>query len=200
MAIPSKNKSSRANEWLPPIEAFQKTKHSVIEGEHPATLAEEVFLKQVTLDFGRSSGPGGQHRNRKATSCTATHIPSDISGEATERRRQSENRKMAVSRLRRTLATLLRCKLNLASYTPSELWESRRQGDQFPINSKHDDYPAVLSEALDVLFASKFDMAKAANSLQISKSQIKKLVSGDNPAFTWVNDQRKERDLHPLRP
>ena len=96
------------------IEAFQKTKHSVIEGEHPATLAEEVFLKQVTLDFGRSSGPGGQHRNRKATSCTATQIPSDISGEATERRRQSENRKMAVSRLRRTLATLLRCKLNLA--------------------------------------------------------------------------------------
>ena len=103
-----KKKASRNNDLLPPLSAFQQTTHSMIEGEHPAMLSEDELLKNVLLDFGRSSGPGGQHRNRKATACTAVHIPTDISGEATERRRQSENRKMAISRLRRTLAILLR--------------------------------------------------------------------------------------------
>ena len=50
MAIPSKNKSSRANEWLPPIEAFQKTKHSVIEGEHPATLEAAVQADNTEIE------------------------------------------------------------------------------------------------------------------------------------------------------
>lgn len=200
MNTPSKKKSSRSNEWLPPISAFEQTKHSIIEGDHPATLSEEMLLKHVSLAFGRSSGPGGQHRNRKATSCTATHIPSDLSGEATERRRQSENRKMAISRLRRTLATLLRRNLNMSTYTVTELWESRRQGDHLPINPKNGDYPAILSEALDVVLATKFDMGKASKKLLISKTQIKNIIVGDKAALTWVNNHRKERDLLPLRP
>ena len=194
-----KKKSSRTNDLLPPISAFQQTSHSMIEGEHPATLSEETLLNDVTLDFGRSSGPGGQHRNRKATACTATHIPSDLSGEATERRRQSENRKMAISRLRRTLAILLRRELDTKTYTISKLWESRRQGDQLPINPKHVEYPAILSETLDVLLACNFDMNQTSSILQISNTQILKIVSGDKAAITWFNDQRKERDLKPLK-
>ena len=171
----------------------------MIEGEHPATLSEETLLNDVTLDFGRSSGPGGQHRNRKATACTATHIPSDLSGEATERRRQSENRKMAISRLRRTLAILLRRELDTETYAISELWESRRQGDRLPISPKHVEYPAILAETLDVLLACNFDMNQTSSILQISNTQILKIVSGDKAAITWFNDQRKEHDLKPLK-
>ncbi len=194
-----KKKASRANDLMPPISAFQQTTHSMIDGEHPSMLTEECLLKDVVLDFGRSSGPGGQHRNRKATACTATHIPSDISGEATERRRQSENRKMAISRLRRTLAILLRRPIDIDSYTPTELWESRRQGDRLPINPKHGDYSAILAETLDVLLACDFDMSNASEVLQVSKTQLLKIVSSDKVAFTWLNEQRKERGLKPLQ-
>jgi len=194
-----KKKASRTNDLLPPLSAYQQTTHSMIEGEHPAMLNEDELLKHVLLDFGRSSGPGGQHRNRKATACTATHIPTDISGEATERRRQSENRKMAISRLRRTLAILLRRNIILDSYQPTKLWESRRRGNQLPINPKHTDYSPILAETLDVLLASDLELSKASEILQVSNTQLVNIISNDKAALTWLNKQRKERGLQPLR-
>ena len=194
----NKKKASRSNELLPPISAFKKTSHSMINGAHPAALDIDCLLKDVSFDFGRSSGPGGQHRNRKATSCTATHLPSEISGEATERRRQSENRKLAIGRLRLTLAIQLRRNIICSSFIPSQLWENRRQGDKLPINPKHSDYPAVLAEALDVIYAFDVNIPNAAKALEISSSQLVKIVSGDKTDLTWVNNQRKERDLKPL--
>ena len=162
-------------------------------------LSDEELLQNVVLDFGRSSGPGGQHRNRKATSCTATHIPTDISGEATERRRQSENRKMAIQRLRRSLAIFLRRDITLDSYTPTELWENRRQGNQLPINPKHSDYSPILAETLDVLLAADLEMSRASEVLQVSGTQLVKLISNDKVALTWLNAQREERGLKPLQ-
>lgn len=195
-----KNKKPRSvSDLLPPLSAYQPNGIQFIEGEHPAMLSDEALLKTVVLDFGRSSGPGGQHRNRKATSCTATHVPSDYTGEATERRRQSENRKLAISRLRRTLAIHLRRTIEHHSYQISELWESRRQGDQFAINPKHRDYPHILAEALDLIFSYEFDIRAAAQRAQISSSQLLKIIAHDKAAFTWFNDQRKERGLQPLK-
>jgi hypothetical protein len=194
-----KKKASRTNDLLPPVSAFVQTTHSLIEGEHPVMQNIDKFMSQISLDFGRSSGPGGQHRNRKATSCTATHIPTDISGESTERRRQSENRKMAISRLRRTLAVLLRRNIQIDTYTPSELWEGRRQGDQLPINPKHSDYACILAEALDVLLACDFDMNKSGKILNISNTQLLKIVSSEKEAITWFNNQRKVRELPTLK-
>ncbi len=199
MKTNQKKKASRSKDILPPLSAFKQTTHSMIDGEHPAMQSREDFLKYVSLDFGRSSGPGGQHRNRKATACTATHIPTDISGEASERRRQSENRKMAISRLRRTLAILLRRNISVDTYTASDLWENRRQGDQLPINPKHSDFPPILAESLDIVFACDFDMKNAAETLNISSNQLLKIISNDKEATTWLNEQRKERGLSTLK-
>ena len=194
-----KTHKNKSNDFLPPLSAFEPTGHRIIEGDHPAMLDDEALLKHVMLDFGRSSGPGGQHRNRKATACTATHTPTDISGEATERRRQSENRKMAISRLRRTLAIQLRRKLALDTYKCTELWEGRRSGEQLAINPKHRDYPCILAEALDVIFTSEFNMNGAATTLQISATQLLKIVAHDNDALKWLNDERKECGLSVLK-
>ncbi|MDP7005961.1 MAG: peptide chain release factor-like protein [Phycisphaerales bacterium] len=199
MKTHNKKKSQRSNDLLPPISAFETTDHRMIEGEHPAMIDEETLLKDVSLDFGRSSGPGGQHRNRKATACTATHTSTDISGEGTERRRQSENRKMAISRLRRNLAVQLRRKINVISYKSSDLWENRRNGDKIAINPKHKDYPCILAECLDIILACNFDMSKSAETLQVSTSQLLKIISHDKSALTWLNDQRSNLSLKPLK-
>lgn len=198
MNTQKKKQANRANELLPPISAFEQSRYKMIEGDHPAMLSDEALLRDVVLDFGRTGGPGGQHRNRKATSCTATHVPSDYSGKAAERRRQSENRKLAFSRLRRTLAIHLRRTILLDNYAPSELWEKRRQGDQLPINPKHRDYPHLLAEALDILFTSEFNQSESAEILKITSSQLVKVISHEKEALTWLNNQRKERGLSPL--
>jgi hypothetical protein len=193
------NNSRRQQTALPPIEDFMPKGHRMIEGHHPAMMSKEDLLKQVSLSFGRTGGPGGQHRNRKATACTATHVPTDISGTATERRRQSENRSLSVSRLRKTLAIILRRTIDTDNWTCSELWAGRQQGEQLPINPKHQDYPHLLAEALDLLFAFDFDISSTATCASLSSSQIVKLIAHDKQALNWVNEQRKERGLSPLK-
>ncbi|MBT4524141.1 MAG: peptide chain release factor-like protein [Phycisphaerae bacterium] len=192
-------KTARPNDFLPPLSAFEQIGHRIIEGDHPAMLDDETLLKDVIFDFGRSSGPGGQHRNRKATACTATHMPTDISGEASERRRQSENRKVSISRLRRALAIRLRRNISLEQFVSTPLWEERRSGNQLAINPKHRDYPCILAEALDIAFASEFDMRIAADTSQISSTQLLKIITHEPAAFVWLNEQRKERGLSALK-
>ena len=185
--------------FIPPIEDFIPKGHRMIEGDHPAMMSDGSLLKEVSLSFGRTGGPGGQHRDRKATACTATHIPTDITGTATERRRQSENRSLSISRLRRTLAIILRRKIDTENWSSSDVWSGRQQGNQLPINPKHRDYPHLLAETLDLLFAFDFDLAAAAGSGGISSSQVVKLIAHDKQALSWVNEQREERGLSPLK-
>jgi hypothetical protein len=199
MKMHKNKKTARPNDFLPPLSAFEQIGHRIIEGDHPAMLDDETLLKDVIFDFGRSSGPGGQHRNRKATACTATHMPTDISGEASERRRQSENRKVSISRLRRALAIRLRRNISLEQFVSTPLWEERRSGNQLAINPKHRDYPCILAEALDIAFASEFDMRIAADTSQISSTQLLKIITHEPAAFVWLNEQRKERGLSALK-
>ena len=76
---------------------------------HPAALDDEELLGQCSLGRGRSSGPGGQHRNKVETKITIKHTPTGISAQAGERRSQGENKRVAVFRLRTALAVGHRC-------------------------------------------------------------------------------------------
>jgi hypothetical protein len=162
-------------------------------------LPEDELLKQCEIWFGRSSGPGGQHRNKVETAVTITHKPTGISAFAGERRRQIENRWAAVKRLRLKLALAARSPVHRQHHQPSELWQSRRQGKQMSINPRHRDYPALLAEALDVVVARKFDVAGAAGVLGLSMSQLAKLIHHNKLAFAMVNKGRKDRGLPALK-
>ena len=170
-----------------------------IDGPHPATIEEKNLLKVCDITFGRSSGPGGQHRNKVDTGVRIVHQPSGVEARATERREQRVNRSKAIFRLRLKLAQQLRCPSGRDSHKPSTLWVSRRQGTKFPINSHHKDYPAVLSEALDVIVARKFDVAGAAGVLGISMSQLTKLIRHQRSALARVNHGRETVGLRILR-
>tara|TARA_B100001750_G_C15393611_1_gene538792 strand:+ start:285 stop:884 length:600 start_codon:yes stop_codon:yes gene_type:complete len=198
--MPQKNKNKKESDnWLLPIEEVESTTFQTINGAHPAMIDDEALLKGVVFDFGRTGGPGGQHRNRKATACTATHSATSVSGTASERRRQSENRKLSISRLRKKLAIQLRRNIDLKKYIMSELWEERRNGQQLLINPKHRDYPHILAETLDVLHACNLDLSRAAEILQISSTQLLKILSHEKAALTLINHSRKEQGLHPLK-
>jgi hypothetical protein len=166
---------------------------------HPAALADDTLLKSCTVHFGRASGPGGQHRNKVESAVTLVHDPTGVEGRATERRKQFENRHVAIRRLRLRLALEVRTSVHRARHQPSELWTSRRQGKQVSINPKHRDYPALLAEALDVIVARGFDVAGAAGVLGVSMSQLAKLVRHEKAAFALVNEGRVARGLPRLK-
>jgi hypothetical protein len=166
---------------------------------HPAAIPEEDLLKHCAITFGRTRGPGGQNRNKVETAVTITHQPTGIDGFASERRKQYENRQMALKRLRLNLAMSCRTAVHPQRHKPSELWQRRRQGEKMSVNPEHKDYPALLAEALDVIIARRFDVAGAAGVLGITMSQLAKLIRHHKHAFTLVNQGRTDRGLPALK-
>jgi len=68
----------------------------------------QVLKKQVIIETYRSSGPGGQRKNKVETAVRLKHLPSGLTVIATEHRSQAENRKLALERLRERLIKLNR--------------------------------------------------------------------------------------------
>jgi ribosome-associated protein len=66
----------------------------------------KVLAKQVVVETYRSSGPGGQRKNKTETAIRLTHLPTGITVVATEHRSQAQNRKLAFERLKERLLKL----------------------------------------------------------------------------------------------
>jgi len=78
------------------------------------------------------------------------------------------------------------------------LWQSRCGGG-LKVSATHDDFPALLAEALDVLAAFDADPKRAAAALSCTPSQLVRLLKLDPRALLLVNQWRNERKLHRLR-
>ncbi len=169
------------------------------EPPHPATLDEESLLRACDLSNRRSGGPGGQHRNKVESGVEVLHRPTGIGAHAGERRTVRENRPVAIRRLRLTLATEVRCPVPSGDQR-SALWRSRCDGrGRIACNPAHQDYPALLAEALDMAWACDLDVSKAALRLACTMSQLVKLVKDHPPAFVLLNEARRARGEHALK-
>jgi hypothetical protein len=171
----------------------------MVEAPHPATVDEDALLKDCDFTTGRVGGPGGQHRNRVDTAVWIKHVPTGVEAHATERRSQAQNRHMAIFRLRLKLACKVRTVTSRDGHKPSELWCRRRQGEKLPVNPEHDDFPALLSEALDVVTARRYDVAGAAGILGVTMSQLTRLIRNERHAFARINEGREAIGLSRLK-
>jgi hypothetical protein len=131
------------------------------------------------------------------TAVSLRHLSTGVGAEASERRSQAQNRATALFRLRANLALEVRrpCALD---YLPSLLWQSRC-GRGLKVSAAHEDFPALLAEALDVLAAFDADPKRSAATLNCTPSQLVRLLKLDSRAFLLVNQWRNERNLHRLR-
>ena len=165
---------------------------------HPAAIDETALLAACVIRRCRTGGPGGQHRNKTETGISITHAPTGLVGQAGERRSLRENQRMAIWRLRLSLAVEVRGYFDLRR-VPSALWRPRCRGEKLSVNPEHHDYPALLAEALDVLSALRFDASRAANLLQCTTSQLVKLIKEEPRAMGWVNRERIARGMRAMK-
>jgi len=163
---------------------------------HPATLPVDELLAAVEESHTRRSGPGGQHRNKTQTAVVLRHRPTGVAAEASERRSQAENRRVALWRLRLALALEHRTPARPA---PSALWRSRTRAARLVIAADHADYPALVAEGLDQLEAHGWRMTAAAAALGVTASQLAALFRRQAGAWTTLNRQRLAAGLTPLR-
>jgi len=77
-------------------------------GDQNPNLDAKTLKREVIVETYRSSGPGGQRKNKTETSVRLTHLPTRITVVATEHRSQAQNRKLAFERLRERLLKLNR--------------------------------------------------------------------------------------------
>jgi hypothetical protein len=164
---------------------------------HPAELDDQHLLRECEVRRTRGSGPGGQHRNKVETAIVISHGPSGVRGEASERRSQEANRQVALRRLRIRLAIEVRTQRD--GQVPSALWQSRTKGGKLHVNENHEDFPAMLAEAIDCVAEASWDVAAAARRLACSSSQLVKFLQKEPAALTLVNRQRTTFGLRPLK-
>jgi hypothetical protein len=130
-----------------------------------------------------------------------THRPTGTIAQASERRTQGENRRVALHRLRLELALTIRRPIRHEAdhpYSPSPLWRSRCRGGRLNVNPLHDDFPALLAEALDVSSARDDDPKDAALLLGCSTTQLIKFLKLAPRALGFVNERRRVAGRHPL--
>ena len=168
---------------------------------HPASLPIAQLLRDVEFRSTRGPGPGGQHRNKSDTMVRLTHRPTGIHAQAGERRSLDLNKGIAVQRLRVNLALHHRVPIaDVASlYEPSELWRSRLRGARVAVSARHEDFPALLAEALDVLAWLGDELPKAARTLGVSASQLARFLGIEPAALAELNERRKRAGKHPFR-
>ncbi|RLS36028.1 MAG: peptide chain release factor-like protein [Planctomycetota bacterium] len=163
---------------------------------HPAAIAADDLLQACTETRTKRSGPGGQHRNKVETAVILHHDQTGVSAEASERRSQAANRRVALFRLRLRLALEHR---QAPEPEPSWLWQSRVRDGRLAIAIDHDDYPALVAEALDRLVAVNLDMPTAAAAFAITPTQLGRLFEKAPAAWQKLNQLRSTAGMKPLR-
>lgn len=169
---------------------------------HPACMPVEDLLRECEWGRGKSGGPGGQHRNKVQTLVWITHTPTGVEAHADENRSPEANRRSAARRLRLALAVEHRAavpKGDAWGDARSELWRARCRDQRISCNPDHDDYPSLLAEALDNVFACGFDERTAASRLCCTSSQLVRFVADHPAALRWWNQHRAAKGLHALK-
>lgn len=165
---------------------------------HPAAIPVDELLADCEIRRTRRSGPGGQHRNKVETAVVIEHRPTGVIAESNERRSQEQNRVEAVFRLRIKLALAVRQPAE-PEREPSLLWRSRCRAGVVAIHEEHDEFAAVLAEALDFVWAERMDVRGAAGRLGCTASQLTKLLQQEPRAMALVNREREKRGLRRLK-
>lgn len=149
---------------------------------------DEVLKQEVDAETTRRGGPGGQHRNKTESGVRLKHRATGVMAEATERRSQHENRRVAMDRLRAALALEIRGAAVEASALPAAVREVL-QSKRWPrLSPNAQDYWRVAARVLDALTADGGRVSEAASRLDVSTASVVKFLGTD--AHLWQAAQR----------
>ena len=150
----------------------------MIDRDFQLMLPEAEFIRLCTLDFFKSSGAGGQHRNKTSSAVRITHKATGLSAEDCTERSQHRNRSNAIEKLKIILALGIR----LSAAPPLPRMECS-------VNAP--DYPLFVAKIFDILEECGFDHKTCAAKCGISSSALLKKLARDPKIFQEFNRRRE---------
>lgn len=170
-------------------------------------LTDQQLFEQCEMDTFKSSGPGGQHRNKRESSVRLKHVPTGVIAQGVEDRSQHKNRAIALERLRKLIALKVRNMIDLDTYKPPpeliQILPSKaaiRDSDSGqrigPNNAK---FVLGVQALLDLLLAVEGSVSEAAKLLGLSTGALSRLILSDDALRIAANELRASKGLKPLR-
>ena len=171
------------------------------DGLHPSCLPADEIARQCELRTQRRSGPGGQHRNKTSSGVFLFHAPTGVVAEATERRSQSENRKIALARMLLKLAVEIRTISPIAGSIDLVEREIRNhlQKREMRVARHSTDYPALCALLLNDLYFTGGQPSLVGQYWQAGSSGLVRFLKTHPPAILFVNEIRGHHGRLPLR-
>jgi len=146
-------------------------------------LPEQEFVRECcSLEFFKSSGAGGQHRNKTSSAVRIIHTESGLRAEDCSERSQHRNRSNAVAKLKLSIALKIR--------KPPEDTLPRMECS---VNAP--DYPLFVAELFDILTVCGCDHRETARICGISASALLKKLFRDPAVWQEFCSQRESRGL-----
>ena len=163
-------------------------------------LEDQALVAQCAVDRYRSSGPGGQKRNKTSSAIRLRHRPTGLAVIATEDRSQHVNMSRAIRRLREAIALNVRSQIDLEGYAPSVLLHScMSQDGRLCVGRRDHRYYAAVSELLDLITGCSGRISKAAECIGASTANLVKFVQKDAKLLKRVNEIRDHAGVRPLK-
>jgi len=163
-------------------------------------LDDAALIDQCEVDHYRSSGPGGQKRNKTSSAVRLRHRPTDLIVTASENRSQHVNKVFALRRLREAIALEVRTAVDLSSAAAGDAFAECVTADgDFKVRKSDRRYYQALSEILHVLAACGMSVSDAAGRLGLSTARLVKLIRSDPKLWRRVNQMRAVAGAKPLR-
>ena len=156
----------------------------------------------------KSSGPGGQRRNKVATAIRVVHKPTGLKAHADESRYQIENKRRAIARIRMSIACGLRRQaktdpLQIPPVVAECIFSPRKAATgvmkRLAVGRKDRRFWQVAAFLLDLLAACGGKVSRAAASLGITTANFVAMVKTHKRLLATAQAIRKENKINPLR-
>jgi len=148
---------------------------------------DEKLSNQCSLEFFKSTGKGGQKKNKTSSAVRLVHKATKIEAISGNRRSQKENRAIALKHMKMNLALAWR-------KVPAEKWNG-----PFNQNEKNPQFPLVSAVVLDHIYEQGWQVSKAADKLGLSTGQLIRFLKKHVDLWQKVNQERERLGLNKLK-
>ena len=172
------------------------------------SLDDAALTGECDVHLYRSSGPGGQHRNKVSSAVRLRHRPTGVTAQAEESRSQHDNRRMALRRLRMNLACRHRFAIDPGGgQMPSVVAEclftprgrqSSRAARRLQVGRKDHRFWSVAAILLDALDAHAGRLAETARFFDIATANLVDTLKSDRHLLGAAQAIRKQHGQKPV--